>query len=112
MCHENGSENNETAESANEDSVNTENASTGVGTMSSNEVNHILTAPEPEIPEESGRSKHKRVPRRLADALNGYLCGLVLNSSSGGVLKCKQAGCETRWVSTLYSGCRSIFRLT
>jgi hypothetical protein len=85
--------------------MNTANASTGVGTTSSNEINHIPAATEPEIPEESGRSKRKRVPRQLADALNGCLCGLVLDGSLGGVLKCKQAGCETQWVSTLYRGC-------
>jgi hypothetical protein len=85
--------------SGNEGSVN--NASQGVG-----EVNYIqtvvATATEIEIPEESGRSKRKRVPRKLADALNGCLCGLILNSSMKEVLKCKQAGCETQWVSTLY----------
>lgn len=52
-----------------------------------------------QVPEEAGRSKRKRVPQRLADALNGCLCGLVLSSSSRGVLKCKQPGCETQWVS-------------
>jgi hypothetical protein len=57
-------------------------------------------AAEIEIPEESGQSKRKRVPRKLADALNGCLCGQVLDSSLNGVLKCKQAGCETQWVST------------
>ena len=75
------------------------NASQGVG-----EVNYmqavVATATEIEIPEESGRSKHKRFPRKLADALNGCLCGLILDSSMKEVLKCKQAGCETQWVST------------
>jgi hypothetical protein len=51
-------------------------------------------------PDESGRSKRKRVPRQVADALNGCLCGLVLDVSVSGVLKCKQAGCETQWVSS------------
>jgi hypothetical protein len=60
------------------------------------EVNRVLAT------EELGRSKRKRIPRRLADALNGCLCGLVLNGSSSGALKCKQLGCETQWVSTLY----------
>ena len=97
-------------ESSGENSTNTENTSTGVGVTSSNEVNHIPAATEPEIPEESGRSKRKRVLRQLADALNGCLCGLVLDGSSvGGVLKCKQASCETQWVSILYRGCWSIF---
>ena len=75
------------------------NASEGTG-----EINHIqaAVATEIEIPEESGRSKCKRVPRKLADALNGCLCGQVLDSSLNGVLECKQAGCETQWVSTAY----------
>ena len=69
-----------------------------------NNANHIqvAAAAEIEIPEESGQSKCKRVPRKLADALNGCLCGQVLDSSLNRVLKCKQAGCETQWVSTAY----------
>jgi len=51
--------NNETTESSGENCVNTANASTGVGVTPSNEVNHIPAATEPEIPEESGQSKHK-----------------------------------------------------
>ena len=50
---------------------------------------------------DSGRSKRKRIPRQLADALNGCLCGLVLDCSMDGVLRCNQAGCETQWVSTV-----------
>ena len=77
------------------------NASQGVG-----EVNYLqamaATATEIEIPEESGRSKRKRVPRKFADALNGCLCGLILDNSMKEVLKCKQAGCETQWVGTSY----------
>ena len=75
------------------------NAGEGMG-----EINHIQVAVtmEIEIPEESGWSKRKRVPRKLADTLNGCLCGQVLDSSLNGVLECKQAGCETRWVSTAY----------
>ena len=84
-------------------------ASVGVG-----DVNDHRQAEEAriEIPEESGRSKRKRVQRQLADALNGCLCGLVLDSSSERVLKCKQAGCETLWVSTLYYERCLIFELT
>lgn len=71
------------------------NAGQGVG-----EVNYMqavaATAAEIEIPEESGRSKRKIVPRKLADALNRRLCGLILNSSMKELLKCKQAGCETQ----------------
>jgi hypothetical protein len=70
-----------------------------VGTMSSNVVNHALgTEIGSEIPEELGQPKHKRVLQQLADALNRCLCKLVLNISLGGVVKCKQAGCETQWV--------------
>ena len=79
------------------------NTSSGVAAMSftSNGALNPVVATEigAEIPEESGRSKRKRVPRRLADALNGCLCGLVLDGSLSGVLKCKPAGCETQWVS-------------
>ena len=75
---------------------------------SSNEINHIPVATKPEIPKESGQLKHKWVLRQLTDVLNGCLCGLVLDGSLGGVLKCKQAS-KTQWVSTLYHGCLSIF---
>jgi hypothetical protein len=51
------------------------------------------------IKEISGRSKRKRILRREADALNGCLCGQVLDNLTDGVLKCNQAGCETQWVS-------------
>ena len=50
------------------------------------------------VEEISGWSKRKRV-RREADALNGCLCGKVLDDLTDGVLKCNQAGCETQWVS-------------
>ncbi|KAF8240453.1 hypothetical protein L208DRAFT_1232778 [Tricholoma matsutake] len=35
--------------------------------------------------------------KELVDTLNGCLCRSVLNSSLSGVIKCKQAGCETQW---------------
>ncbi len=75
----------------------TENGVSGVS-LNAEEVQNPISATETssEIPQESGRTKHKRVPRQLADALNGCLCGLVLDHS---FLKCKQAGCETQWVS-------------
>lgn len=57
----------------------------------------------PNAVEETGRSKRKRVPRQLADALNGCLCGSVLDGSMDGVLKCNQAGCETQWVRSPFS---------
>ncbi|KJA17943.1 hypothetical protein HYPSUDRAFT_145782, partial [Hypholoma sublateritium FD-334 SS-4] len=31
------------------------------------------------------------------DALNGCLCGIVVNPKCEGALKCRQAGCETQW---------------
>ena len=67
-------------------------------TVNVNEVNHPLAT---EAPEESRRSKRKKVAWQLADALNGCLCGIVLDRSSNGVLKCRQTGCETQWVSIL-----------
>ena len=69
-------------------------------------------ATEIKIPKELGGSKHKRVPWKLADALNGCLCKLILNSLMKEVLKCKQAGCKNRWVSTSYYECWFILKLT
>jgi hypothetical protein len=98
-------QNNKTTENGSEKEGSVNATSLEVGTMSSNVVNHALgTEIGSEIPEESGRPKRKRVPRQLADALNGCLCGSVLNSSLSGVVKCKQAGCETQWVSTCLMG--------
>ena len=99
------SQNNQPSESGrgNEGSLNNASDSEGMG-----ETNHIdseavtVAATEIKIPEESGRSKRRRVPHKHADALNGCLCGQVLDSSLNGVLECKQAGCETQWVSTKY----------
>jgi len=46
-----------------------------------------------------GQLKRQRAPQQQdVDALNGCLCGEVLQSSLNDVLKCKQAGCETIWV--------------
>ncbi|KAF8219240.1 hypothetical protein L208DRAFT_1342016, partial [Tricholoma matsutake] len=36
--------------------------------------------------------------------LNGCLCGSVLSSSLNGVVKCRQAGCETQWYHLLCVG--------
>ena len=47
--------------------------------------------------DEAGCSKWKRVPRQMPDALNGCLCGMVVDSQSDGVLKCKKLGCEMQW---------------
>ena len=70
-----------------------------VGAMSSN-ANVLGAEIDFEVPEESGRPKRRMIPRQLADALNGCLCGSVLSSSLSGVVKCKQAGCEAQWVSS------------
>ncbi|KDR69496.1 hypothetical protein GALMADRAFT_215158 [Galerina marginata CBS 339.88] len=48
-----------------------------------------------EVIDMSRRPKRKRVQRKLA--LDGCLCGSVLNGSTSGVLRCKHAGCETQW---------------
>ena len=55
------------------------NAGEGMGEI--NYIQAVVAATEIEIPEEPGQSKHKRVPCKLADALNGCLCGQVLDSS-------------------------------
>src|SRR6267378_3122293 len=90
-------QNNKTTENGSEKEGSVNAKSLDAGTTSSNVVNHALgTEICSEIPEESGRPKHKRVPRQLVDALNGCLCGSVLNSSLSGIVKCKQAGCETQ----------------
>ncbi|KAF8148941.1 hypothetical protein B0H34DRAFT_643992, partial [Crassisporium funariophilum] len=40
------------------------------------------------------------------DALNGCLCGDIVDpSSSAGVIKCRQLGCETQWY---HLGCVSL----
>ena len=48
--------------------------------------------------DEVGRSKWKHVPRQMPDALDGCLCGIVVDSQSDSVLECKKLGCETQWV--------------
>lgn len=56
-----------------------------------------------DVIEFSGRPKRRRVQRQQdIDALNGCLCGEVLQMSSDGVLKCKQVGCETQWVRKFF----------
>ncbi|KAF8224860.1 hypothetical protein L208DRAFT_1409340 [Tricholoma matsutake] len=62
-------------------------------------LHHIAATEFQAVAEESGRSKRKRILRQLGDALNGCLCASVLDSTMDGVLNCKQAGCETQWVS-------------
>ena len=98
-------QNNKKTENGSEKEGSMNATSLEVGTILSNVVNHALgTEIGSEISEESGCPKHKRVPQQLADTLNGCLCRSVLNSSLSGVLKCKQAGCETQWVSTCLMG--------
>lgn len=53
-----------------------------------------------EVIDMSRRPKRKRIQRKLA--LDGCLCGSVLNGSMSGVLRCKHTGCETQWVSRVY----------
>jgi hypothetical protein len=87
--------------SGNEGSVS--NASQlGVGDINYIQAVAATTTTEIEIPKESGWSKRKRFPLKLADALNRCLCRRILNTSMKEVLKCKQAGCKTQWVSTSY----------
>lgn len=62
------------------------------------------------VVEEFGRAKRKRVPRQLV--LDGCLCGSVLDGSMDGVLRCKQAGCETQWVSLILSECYKSYLMT
>jgi hypothetical protein len=57
---------------------------------------------ESEVTAETGRSKRKRIPRKLVlDTLNGCLCGEVvdpLELPSDTIIKCNEMGCETQWV--------------
>ena len=52
--------------------------------------------------EMSSRGRRKRAPRHIG-ALNGCLCGMVinLNVNSSAAIECKQPGCETRWVCSI-----------
>jgi len=64
----------------------------------------IPTAIESEVAVEAGRSKRKRIPRKqVLDTLNGCLCGEVvdpLELPSDAIIKCKEIGCETEWVTS------------
>ncbi|KJA21596.1 hypothetical protein HYPSUDRAFT_140472, partial [Hypholoma sublateritium FD-334 SS-4] len=47
---------------------------------------------------EGGCVKRKWIPvQRAVYALNGCLCGIVVNPKCEGALKSRQAGCETQW---------------
>ena len=86
-----------------QDNRGSENGASGVSLNAKDIQNFSLAMAaeiRSEILEEFRQSKCKRVPQKLEDALNGCLCGLVLNCSSNGILMCKQAGCETQWVSS------------
>ena len=69
-------------------------------------MSHIEVAEPPEVKNsgEPGWSKHKWAPQKGEDhdALDSGFCRIVLNGLEDQVLKCKQAGCEMQWVSTLY----------
>jgi hypothetical protein len=64
----------------------------------------IPTTIESEVTAEAGRSKRKRIPRKqVLDTLNGRLCGEVvdpLELPSDAIVKCKEIGCETQWVTS------------
>ncbi|KAF8237667.1 hypothetical protein L208DRAFT_1388833, partial [Tricholoma matsutake] len=47
---------------------------------------HTATTEFQAVPKESGWSKRKRILQQLGDALNGCLCGSVLNSTMDGIL--------------------------
>ena len=61
---------------------------------------------ESEVASEAGRSKRKRILRKeVLDTLNGCLCGEVVNPlilPSDAIIKCKEMGCETEWVSNFF----------
>ena len=64
----------------------------------------ILTAIESEVAIEARWSKWKCIPRKqVLDTLNGCLCGEVvdpLELPSDAIIKCKEIGCETEWVTS------------
>jgi hypothetical protein len=103
-------QNNKTTKNSSEKKGSANATSLEVSTISSN-LNGVNHTPETrigfEISKELGRPRGKRVLQKLADALNRCLCGLVLDSSLSGVIKCNQAGCETQWVSTHLMGTKS-----
>src|ERR1700678_1941286 len=54
------------------------------------------------VASKTGRSERKCASKK--QVLNGCLCGIIADSASDGVLKCKQAGCETQWVFMYFIG--------
>ena len=54
--------------------------------------------PATTVIEELGHTKRKRVAWK--HEVNGCLCGNVVQPSDLEAVRCKQAGCETEWVST------------
>ena len=55
---------------------------------------------ESKVDETTRWPKQKCTSRKLV--LDGCLCRSVLNGSMDGVLRCKEIGCETEWVSGAY----------
>jgi hypothetical protein len=50
-------------------------------------------------PKEYGKSKRKAIPsKKVTNALNECLCGIVLGPHDDLVIQCKAKGCETQWV--------------
>ena len=103
--HFSAKQNNKTTENGRENKCSLNTTSLGEEMtwmpVSSNVVNHTpATKISSEIPAELGQPKHKMALCQIADTLNGCLCRSVLNSSLSGVIKCRQADCETQWVST------------
>jgi hypothetical protein len=70
-----------------------------LGNSSSSVIDSEVPVVAVTVEEISGRLRRKRFSRREADALNGCLCGQVLDNLTAGVLKCNQPDCETQWVS-------------
>ena len=60
-------------------------------------TNSTNLAVEERPSEETGCSKWKHILRQMP-TLNGFLCGIVVDSQSDRVLKCRRLGCETQWV--------------
>ncbi|KAF9552115.1 hypothetical protein CPC08DRAFT_792038 [Agrocybe pediades] len=75
------------------------------GTIIEDEDPAIGTTHTPEessTVEECVRGKRKRVPTAKVQGLNVCLCGDVAAASTPETVKCKHAGCETKWVGSLH----------
>ena len=88
----------------------TEHRMTGIGLTLDSDIGDselgmdtVVTSNDTTV-EVPGRPKCRKAPRQQdIDALNGCLCGEVLQPLLNGVLKCKQAGCETQWVAFIWN---------